>query len=137
MNKCILIGNLGGDPEIKEIEGGIKVATFSIATTERWKDKNGEKQESTEWHNLVLWRGLAEVAEKFLKKGSQIAVEAKSTTRTWDDDNGQKKYWHEFVVRDLKMLGGKKDSEGSGATPPPPPPPAAASGGDDKDDLPF
>jgi primosomal replication protein N len=85
VNRVILIGNLGKDPEIRSLEGGVKVANFSLATTESYKGKNGEKVDQTEWHNIVLWRGLAEVAENYLKKGNSIYVEGKIRTRDWTD----------------------------------------------------
>lgn len=80
----ILVGNLGKDPEVRHLEGGATVCNFPLATTESYKDKNGNRQEQTEWHNIVLWRGLAEVAEKYLKKGSQVYIEGKLRTRSWE-----------------------------------------------------
>ncbi|MBW6461420.1 MAG: single-stranded DNA-binding protein, partial [Bacteroidales bacterium] len=98
INRVILIGNLGKDPEIRNLEGGVKVANFSLATTESYRSKNGDKVEHTEWHNLVLWRGLAEVAENYLKKGNSIYVEGRIRTRDWTDKDGNKRYTTEILV---------------------------------------
>jgi single-strand DNA-binding protein len=114
VNRVILIGNLGKDPEIRSLEGGVKVANFSLATTETYKGKNGEKVDQTEWHNIVLWRGLAEVAESFLKKGNTIYVEGKIRTRDWTDKDGNKRYTTEIVGDNMVMLGGKRDQQGGG-----------------------
>ena len=111
VNKVILIGNLGKDPEVRHLEGGATVANFPIATTETYKDKNGNRQEQTEWHNIVLWRSLADVAEKYLKKGMQIYVEGKLRTRSWEDKEGHKRYTTEVVGETFTMLGSKKSNE--------------------------
>ena len=105
LNKATLIGNLGKDPEVRSIPSGAKVANFSIATSESYTDKNGQKVDKTEWHNIVMWRGLAEVAEKYLRKGSQVYVEGRLQTRSWDDQNGQKRYTTEIVADNMVMLG--------------------------------
>ena len=110
----ILIGNLGKDPEIRSLEGGVKVANFSLATTETYKGKNGEKVEQTEWHNIVLWRGLAEVAESYLKKGNSIFIEGKLKTRDWTDKDGNKRYTTEIVADNMVMLGGRRDQQSGG-----------------------
>lgn len=110
----ILIGNLGKDPEIRNLEGGVKVANFSLATTETYKGKNGEKVDSTEWHNIVLWRGLAEVAESFLKKGNTVFIEGKIRTREWTDKDGNKRYTTEIVADNMVMLGGRRDQQSGG-----------------------
>lgn len=116
LNKATLIGNLGKDPEVRAIPSGAKVANFSIATTESYMDKNsGQKVEKTEWHNIVMWRGLAEVAEKYLRKGSQIYVEGRLQTRSWDDQNGQKRYTTEIVADNMVMLGGRSGNREGGA----------------------
>lgn len=107
INKAILIGNLGRDPEVRTLESGVKVATFSIATTETYKNKNGERVEQTEWHNIVMWRGLAEVAEKYLNKGNQIYLEGRIRTRSYEKD-GQTKYMTEIVADQMTMLGGRR-----------------------------
>jgi single-strand DNA-binding protein len=105
VNKVILIGNLGKDPEVKYLESGVPVANFSIATSESFKDKNtGEKREVTDWHNIVLWRGLATVAEKYLKKGMKVYVEGKLKTRSWQDENQQTRYTTEVVADQMTML---------------------------------
>ena len=110
----ILIGNLGKDPEIRSLEGGVKVANFSLATTESYKGKNGEKVEQTEWHNIVLWRGLAEVAESYLKKGNSIFIEGKIKTRDWTDKDGNKRYTTEIVADNMVMLGSRRDQQSGG-----------------------
>jgi len=109
VNKVILIGNLGKDPEVRHLEGGAAVANFPLATTETFKDKNGNRQEQTEWHNIVVWRGLAEVAEKYLKKGMTIYLEGKLRTRSWDDKEGNKRYTTEVVGDSFTMLS-KRDN---------------------------
>ena len=109
INKVILVGNLGKDPEVKTIENGIKFARFSLATTETYRDKTGERKDVTEWHNVVCWRNLAEIAEKYLTKGKQIYVEGKIKTRSWED-NGVKKYITEIVADNFTMLGTRSGS---------------------------
>ncbi len=109
VNKVILIGNLGKDPEVRHLEGGASVANFPLATTETFKDKNGNRQEQTEWHNIVVWRGLADVAEKYLKKGMTIYLEGKLRTRSWDDKEGNKRYTTEIVGDSFTMLS-KRDN---------------------------
>ncbi|MBP9150913.1 MAG: single-stranded DNA-binding protein [Flavobacteriales bacterium] len=113
VNKAILIGHLGSDPEVRTIESGTKVANFSIATTERYKDKSGNPVDKTEWHNIVMWRGLAEIAEKWLKKGSQVYIEGRLRTRSWDDKDGNKRYTTEILVDNMTMLGGAGGGSGS------------------------
>ena len=118
INKVILVGHLGKDPEIRHIEGGIMRASFSLATTESYKDKNGNRVDQTEWHNIVLWRGLAESAEKLLKKGSQVYLEGKIQTRSWQDKEGNKKQATEIVGENFLLLGKKETGNpGSGANP--------------------
>ena len=92
VNKVILVGNLGKDPEVRYLDSGVAVANFSLATTENYKNKQGEKVSQTEWHNIVLWRGLAEVAEKWLKKGSSVYIEGKIRTNKWEDKEGNTRY---------------------------------------------
>jgi len=106
LNKAQLIGNLTRDPEVKETPNGKKVAQIGIATNSEWKDKEGNKQEKVEFHNVVLWSGMADVAEKYLKKGSKVFIEGRLETRTWED-NGVKKYKTEIVAEDMIMLSGK------------------------------
>lgn len=117
VNKVILVGNLGKDPEVKYLDSGVAVANFSLATTENYKNKEGERVSQTEWHNVVLWRGLAEVAEKFLKKGSNIYIEGKIKTRKWEDKDGNTRYSTEILGDNMTMLGGKLNSEDSSKQP--------------------
>jgi single-strand DNA-binding protein len=117
VNKVILIGNVGKDPEIRRLDSGMKIAKFSLATHESYKNKDGEKAEQTEWHNIVILRdGLAEIAEKFLEKGKQIYVEGRIRTRNWDDRDGNKKCMTEIIAENFIMLGRKKsDSQIDGS----------------------
>src|SRR5438874_7942148 len=109
VNKVILIGNLGKDPEVKYTPNGMAVAKFSIATNERFKDKEGQWQDRTEWHNIVAWQRLAEIAGEYLKKGRSVYVEGRLQTRSWDDkETGQKKYMTEIIAQDLVLLGGRE-----------------------------
>lgn len=113
INKVILVGNLGKDPEVRYLENGTAVCSFSLATSETYTDRNsGEKRTQTEWHNIVLWRKLAEIGEKFLRKGSQVYIEGKMRTRSWEDQSGQKKYTTEVVGDIMQLLG--RPSEQSG-----------------------
>lgn len=137
VNKVILIGNLGSDPEVKTTPSGVQVANFSLATSESWTDKaSGEKKEKAEWHRLVLWRRLAEVAGQYLKKGAKIYIEGKLETRSWEDKEGQKRYTTEVVVDQLEMLGGDRQ-QGSAQEYEQPAAPYVASGSSDDDELPF
>ncbi|MDT8412454.1 MAG: single-stranded DNA-binding protein [Vicingaceae bacterium] len=114
INKVILVGNLGKDPEVRYLEGGTAVANFSLATSENYTDRSsGEKKTITEWHNVVLWRGLAEVAEKYLKKGNQVYIEGKLRTRKWQDKDGHDRYTTEIVGDSMQMLGRKDDNSSS------------------------
>jgi single-strand DNA-binding protein len=114
VNKVILVGNLGKDPEVRHLENGTAVANFPIATSESYKDKQGNRVDQTEWHNVVVWRKLAEIAENYLKKGSQIYLEGKLRTRSWDDPQGNKKYTTEVVADTFTMLGRKEDNQNAG-----------------------
>ncbi len=116
VNKVILVGNLGKDPELKHTSSGTAVATMTVATNERFKDKSGEWQDKTEWHNVVLWQRLAEIAAEYLKKGRSVYVEGRLQTRSWEDKQGQKRYTTEIVASDLVLLGGggREDSGGRG-----------------------
>ena len=145
VNKVILIGNLGADPEVRYTPDGAPVANFNLATSESWNDRtSGEKQERTEWHRLVVWRKLAEIAGQYLKKGSKIYIEGKLQTRSWEDQSGQKRYTTEVVVNELQMLDSRGEGGGGdgGISRDPGPagqaesgsPPAAAA---EEDDLPF
>ena len=106
----MLIGNVGKDPDIRHLESGTAVANLTLATTERYKDRNGEMQEQTEWHNVVLWRGLADVTERFVRKGSQIFIEGKIRSRSWEDQSGQKRYTTEIVADNMQLLGRRSDN---------------------------
>ena len=143
VNKVILIGNLGKDPDVRHLENGATVANFPIATSENYKDrKTGEKVSQTEWHNIVVWRGLADITERYLKKGDKVYIEGKLRTRSWQDQDGNTKYTTEVVADNLTMLGKSPDNSIA-----PPSQPATVtssttqkedfSGPDDSDDLPF
>jgi len=144
VNKVILVGRLGKDPEVRHLESGASVANFSMATSETYRDRQtGEKREQTEWHNVVLWRGLAEVAEKYVKKGDMIYVEGKLRTRSWEKD-GVTRYTTEVVGDNMTMLGGGSSSgstgvqqENYGASANTDAQPADTPVDDATDDLPF
>jgi single-strand DNA-binding protein len=140
VNKVILVGNVGADPEVRYLDGGTAVCRLSLATSESYRSKEGERVTQTEWHNLVLWRGLAEVAEKYVKKGSQLYVEGRLRTRSWDDKEGNKRYTTEINVDNMQMLGRKSDDSSGGEAPASKPSVQEfdpTQGGDDADDLPF
>ena len=132
LNKVLIIGNLGSDPEIKYTSSGSAVANLSIATSERWKDRNtGEQKEQVEWHRVVLFSRLAEIAEQYLKKGSKVFVEGKLQTRDWEDAEGKKRYTTEVIAREMTMLDSRSGSDN--ATQP------QSSGPEDnfEEDIPF
>lgn len=144
VNKVILVGNLGRDPEVRHLENGAAVANFSLATSESYKDRNsGELMTNTDWHNIVLWRGLAEIAEKYLKKGDKVYIEGKIRSRSYQDQEGVTKYITEIVGDNLVMMGKPEGSQGNQQSPAQP----SATSGDAKvneftgetedDDLPF
>lgn len=138
LNKVMLIGHLGKDPELRYTSNGIAVASFSIATNEAWKDQDGNLQERTEWHNIVAWRRLAEICGEYLKKGKRVYIEGKIQTRSYDDKNGVKKYMTEVVADDLIMLDGGGAGVNTGAGQPQPATVQEPKGQqEDKDDLPF
>lgn len=114
VNKVILVGNLGTDPEVRYMPNGNAVANLSLATSESWKDQQGQVQERTEWHRLTMYRRLAEVAGEYLKKGSQIYVEGKLQTRKWQDQQGQDRYTTEIIVDQMQMLGGRNEGGNAG-----------------------
>ena len=114
INKVILIGNLGADPEIRHSQDGVPVATFTIATTEKWKGQDGQMQEQTEWHRIVAWRRLAEICGEFLSKGSRVYIEGKLQTRKWKDQSGGDRYTTEVVAREMKMLSPRTSAGGGG-----------------------
>src|ERR1700712_4605660 len=146
VNKVMLVGNLGKDPDLQFLEGNIAVAKFPLATTETYKDKNGTLISQTEWHTVVLWRGLAELAQKYLHKGSLVYIEGRIRTRTWEDKDKNKRFSTEILGDNLVMLDKRKEQEGTS----PETPPADGTGFADmnfgasplggpaaKDDLPF
>jgi len=144
VNKVILVGNLGKDPEVRYMPSGNAVANVTLATTDSWKDKQtGEKQERTEWHNIVFYSRLAEIAGEYLKKGSQVYVEGRLQTRKWQDKSGNDRYTTEIIANEMQMLGSRGGSAGYSAdrAPAPQQQAAAAGGGgsapDFDDDIPF
>ncbi|MFH2048941.1 MAG: single-stranded DNA-binding protein [bacterium] len=141
VNKVILIGHLGKDPELKYTPNGRAVATFSLATNKVWNDQSGQKQEKTTWHNIVAWGKQAEVINEYCRKGKQLYIEGRIENRSWDKDDGTKGYISEVVVENFQFLGGRNDAQVSGgSTGQPQPsagnPPGPSDAGDD-DDLPF
>ncbi len=155
VNKAILIGNLGADPEVRFTPGGQAVANFRIATSESWNDKNGQKQERTEWHRIVVWGKVAELCGEYLKKGRQCYVEGRLQTREWTDKEGKKNFTTEVVANQVVFLGGRDGGGGGGAGRSrgnedfgPPPPgmddsggggsgPTGGGAGGGEDDIPF
>jgi single-strand DNA-binding protein len=139
INKVILIGRLGSDPEVRYTPSGVAVANFSVATSEEWKDKDsGEKKERTEWHRIVAWRRLGEICGEYLSKGKQVYVEGRIQTRSWEDRDGNKKYTTEIIANDIQFLGSRDMSDGGR--------PSGGGGGDfqgapgpgpEDDDIPF
>ena len=143
VNKVILVGNLGRDPEVRYMTSGEVVCNFSIATTDTWKDKNGQKQERTEWHNIVMYRRLAEIAGEYLKKGAPVYLEGKLQTRKWQDKDGNDRYTTEIIADQMQMLGSRGDGggqSGGGQSPRQQQQQSAPSGGNGNvpdDDIPF
>jgi len=141
VNKVILLGNLGANPEMRFTQGGSPVANLRIATTERWTDKNGQKQEATEWHRVVLFGKTAEIAGQYLTKGRQVFIEGRIRTRQWQDQQGQKRYSTEIIATNMTMVGGRigaeRTPEDMGATVPPDDPMTGDFGGSNDDDIPF
>ncbi len=140
INKVILVGNVGKDPETRYMPNGKAVTNFSLATSDGWTDKQtGDKQERTEWHNVVLFEKLAEIASQYLRKGSQVYIEGSLRTRKWQDKEGKDRYTTEIVGREMQMLGGRSGGSGGGASESSAPastsPPADDGGFDD--DIPF
>jgi len=129
VNKVFLLGHVGKDPEIRHMDNNLVMARFTLATNERWV-KDGNKTEHTEWHNVVMWRSLAEVAEKYVRKGSLLYIEGRLRSRSYDDKDGIKRYVTEILADSMNLVGPKP--EGAQTAPPPPPPPPDAP-----DDLPF
>lgn len=133
VNKVILVGNVGADPDVRYLDNGTAVASMSLATSETYKNKNGERITQTEWHNVVLWRGLAEIAEKYVKKGMQLYIEGRLQTRSWDDKEGVKRYTTEVVADNMQMLSRKDDKKNENSTTQEEP----SKGEEQEDDLPF
>jgi single-strand DNA-binding protein len=135
VNKVILVGNLGRDPEIRYIKDGTPVANLRLATSESWNDPQGQRQERTEWHRIVAWGKLAEIAKEYMTKGRQIYVEGRLQTRSWDDREGNKRYTTEVRADQIVMLGTRGDSGGSKDVPAAPEPQQPFEATDD--DVPF
>jgi single-strand DNA-binding protein len=139
VNKAILIGNLGADPELRYTPSGSAVASFSIATTDKWKGKDGQLQERTDWHKIVLWERQAEIAKEYLRKGSSVYIEGRIQTRNYEDKDGIKRYVTEIIGQRMQLLGGRAGAGSpageNGASEPPPAPPSDLAHEDD--DLPF
>ena len=132
VNKVILLGNLGKDPEVRRLDDGRAVANFSLATSETYKNKSGEKVTNTEWHNIVLWSPLADIAENYLKKGSQVYIEGKVSNRSYEDKDGVKKYISEVVGREITLLGRPPEQQDNTQNTP-----SENKNNSDEDDLPF
>jgi single-strand DNA-binding protein len=152
VNKVIIVGNLGKDPEMRYTQNNTAVTNFTVATTDTWNDRNGEKQEKTEWHRVVTWGRLAEICGQYLQKGKQVYIEGRLQTRDWEDQSGNKRYTTEIVANTMQMLGRAGDSPQRQNAPAPAPAQAAQGGGqnsggdpfpsapmpgNDDDDLPF
>ena len=150
VNKVILVGNVGGDPEVRTTESGVKVARIRLATSERYTDRqSGERKELTEWHTITLWRGLADIVDRYVHKGSQLFIEGRLRTREWTDKDNAKHYTTEILADNMQLLGSRGDNQQSATAPQPaqpvsqaapqpaPQPAAIPVPQDDPDDLPF
>lgn len=141
LNKVILIGRLGKEPTIRFMPNGEAVCNFSVATSESWKDQSGQRQERIEWHNITMYRRLAEIAGQYLKKGSQVYLEGKIQSRKYTDKNGVERTAYDIIANEMKMLGGgNSEQQAQGETPTPPrrqAPAATVNGSDESDDIPF
>ena len=140
VNKVILVGNLGRDPEVRYTTNGTAVANFPIATTDRWVDQaSGERKERTEWHRIVVWSKQAEIAGEYLRKGKQVYIEGSLQTREWTDRDGNKRYTTEVKAQNFQMLGSRQDAPSSDDRPSPAPAAAASEpdAGYEEDDIPF
>ena len=142
LNKATLIGNLGKDPEVRYTQSGQSVATYSLATSETWKDQSGQKQERTEWHNIVAWGKLADLSQRFLTKGRQVYIEGRIQSRDWTDQSGNKRRTTEIIATNIVLLGNRNSQEGDygapppyGATTQPMPSPASSYGGGKSQDA--
>jgi len=139
INKAILVGNVGIDPDVRTLENGVKVATVSLATSERFSDKSGQKQERTTWHRIVLWRNLADLVEKYVHKGSQLYIEGRISNRQYKDKDGADRFTTEIVANDMKFLGKRDDDNKNkeGSIPPSGTVPPPSTDEMPADDLPF
>ena len=131
VNKVIVLGNLGKDPDLRHLPNGDAVCNFSLATTESWKDKEGNKQDKTEWHNIVIFRKLAEIAGEYLKKGRPVYIEGRLQTRKWQDKEGKDRYTTEIVADQMQMLGSREEAKEVAKTP------ASTNFDDMESDIPF
>ena len=142
VNKAIVLGNLGQDPDVRSTSSGQMVANFSLATNRSWTDRNGQRQEQTEWHKIVAWAKLAEIIEQYLKKGDQVYIEGRLQTRSWEDKSGEKRYTTEIVAQEMVMLGSGGGARGGFGGGPSNNDSAGSGGGgsgvvEEDDDLPF
>ncbi len=142
VNKAIVLGNLGQDPDVRSTSSGQMVANFSLATNRSWTDRNGQRQEQTEWHKIVAWAKLAEIIEQYLKKGDQVYIEGRLQTRSWEDKSGEKRYTTEIVAQEMVMLGSGGGARGGFGGGPSNNDSAGPGGGgsgvvEEDDDLPF
>lgn len=135
VNKVILIGNLGRDPDTRYLPDGNAVSSVNLATSESWKGKDGQQHERTEWHRVIFYRRLAEVVKEYLRKGSKVYIEGKLQTRKWQDQSGQDRYTTEVIAHEMQMLDGRSSNNNASEPPPADAPPANA--GDFDDDIPF
>ena len=138
VNKVILIGRLGADPDVRTTPAGQSVATLSVATNEAWKDQDGNSQERTDWHRVVLWRRQAEIAGEYLKKGNRVYIEGRLQTRSWDDKDGVKRWTTEVIGQNMQLLESRQDAgSAASAEPPPLPEQDLPNSSGSEDDLPF
>jgi single-strand DNA-binding protein len=140
VNKAIIVGNLGRDPEMRSTQNGTQIANFSVATSRRYNNREGQMQEETEWHRVVAFGRLAEICGQYLHKGKQVYIEGRIQTRSWEDDSGQKKYMTEIVANEMQMLGSRGDAPSADFGSPPPAAASSAAGSSsasEDDDLPF
>jgi len=137
VNKVILVGNVGKDPDVRHLASGVSVASFPLATSETYRNKENEKVTNTEWHNIVVWRGLAEVVEKYVKKGDPLYIEGKIRSRSYDDKDGNKKYITEIIADNMQMLGSKQSNDNDSSSEEKQPETDIETSPQEEDDLPF
>ncbi|HSH52484.1 MAG TPA: single-stranded DNA-binding protein [Bacteroidales bacterium] len=137
VNKVILVGNVGKDPDVRHLDSGVTVASFSLATSETYRNKESQKVTNTEWHNIVVWRGLAEIVEKYVKKGDPLYLEGKIRTRSYDDKDGNKKYITEIIADNMQMLGSKQSNDKNTSSEEKQPETDIETPPQEGDDLPF